>query len=66
MNINYDDALVKIAAQMEKNIRSQAVAQNLSDEEVEATMVLNKKKIAEDAQKLANFFNEAFAETEQA
>lgn len=60
MNINLEDVLPKVIAQMEKNVRSGAAAQGLTQEEIDATWVLNRKKVIEDAQKLATFIGEAF------
>lgn len=57
-----EEILPKIVAKMEGNVRTSALAQGLSEEEAEATLVLNRKKVAEDADKLATFFVEAFAE----
>lgn len=66
MNINLDDVLPKILAKMEANVKAGAAAQGLSEEEVNATWVLNRKKVQEDGEKLAVFFKEAFGfETEQ-
>lgn len=62
MSINLDDVLPKILAKMEANVKTSAAAQGLSEEEVEATWILNRKKVTEDAEKLAVFFKEAFAE----
>ena len=65
MNINLDDVLPKILAKMEHNVRTSAAAQGLTEEEVNATWVLNRKKVNDDAEKLAVFFKETFGETEQ-
>lgn len=62
MNINLDDVLPKIIAKMESNVIAGALAQGLSEEEANATLVLNRKKVTEDAEKLATFFKETFAE----
>lgn len=60
MNIDKDDVLPKILAKMEINVKNGARAQGLTEEEVDATWILNRKKVTEDATKLATFFNEAF------
>jgi hypothetical protein len=61
MNINEEDVLPRIIAKMELNIKNGARAQGLSEEEVDATWILNRKKITTDAEKLATFFKEAFS-----
>lgn len=66
MLINENEILEKIIAKMESNVRNSAAAQGLNEEEVNATVVLNRKKIAEDAGKLAVFFKEAFGFAAQA
>lgn len=65
MNINLDDVLPKIIAKMEANVKASAASNGLSEEEVEATWILNRKKVTEDAEKLAVFFKEAFASDDQ-
>lgn len=59
MNINAEEILPKILAKMENNVKAQAVAQGLTEEEVDATWILNRKKITADAEKLEKFFKEA-------
>jgi hypothetical protein len=54
--VDTDTVLEKVTNQMMANVEKNAQAQGLSEEEVLATMVLNKKKIANDAQNLAVFF----------
>lgn len=65
MNINENEVLPKIIAKMELNIKNGAIAQGLSEEEVEATWILNRKKITADAEKLEKFFKEAFGIAEE-
>jgi hypothetical protein len=54
--VDTDTILEKVTNQMLANVETNARAQGLSDEEVAATLVLNKKKIANDAQGIAVFF----------
>lgn len=54
--VDTDTILEVIEKKMTENIANNATAQGLSEEEVAATLVLNKKKIAQDAQNLAVFF----------
>ena len=54
--VDTDTVLQIVTDKMIANIEANAKAQGLSDEEVAATVVLNKKKIAQDAQNLAVFF----------
>lgn len=60
MNINLDEILPTILAKMESNVKVAAFSQGLTEEEVHATWILNRKKVQEDAEKLAVFFKEAF------
>ena len=54
--VDTDTVLEIVRNKMTENVENGARAQGLSEEEVLATMVLNKKKIAQDAQQLAVFF----------
>lgn len=54
--VDTDTVLQIVTNKMLANVEASARAQGLSDEEVAATLVLNKKKIAQDAQNLAVFF----------
>ena len=54
--VDTDTILEKVTNQMMLNVENNAKSQGLSEEEVAATMVLNKKKIAQDAQNIAVFF----------
>lgn len=60
--VDTDTILEKVTNQMLSNIANNARGQGLSEEEVEATVVLNKKKIAKDAQNLAVFFTGLYVE----
>jgi hypothetical protein len=60
--VDTDTILEKVKNQMMLNVEKNAQAQGLSEEEVLATMVLNKKKIAQDAQGLAVFFTGIYVE----
>jgi len=62
ITINTDTVLEKIEAKMLTNLKNNGSEQGLSEEEINATIVLNKKKISIDAQNLANFFIEAISE----
>lgn len=66
--VDTDTILEKIKDKMLSNIEANARGQQLSEEEVAATLVLNKKKIAQDAQNLAVFFTALYVEvpTEEA
>lgn len=66
MLINENEILEKIIAKMQANVKTAAAAQGLSEEEVEATWILNRKKVTEDATKLEAFFKEAFGFAAQA
>ena len=65
MLINENEILEKIITKMENNVRAQAFASGMSEEEVNATLVLNRKKVKEDAEKLEIFFKETFGFTAQ-
>lgn len=65
IQINDEDLIVKIAAKMEANLKAQARTQGLDEEEVQATFILNRKKIAEDAAKLEDFFKSMFSPVEE-
>lgn len=54
--VDTDTVLEIVTNKMLANVETNARAQGLSDEEVAATIVLNKKKIAQEAQNLAVFF----------
>jgi hypothetical protein len=54
--VDTDTILETILAKITKNVEDNSRAQGLNDEEVAATLVLNKKKLATDAQNLAVFF----------
>jgi hypothetical protein len=54
--VDTDTILEKVVERMTLNIENNAKAQGLSEEEVAATLVLNKKKIAKDATQLTVFF----------
>lgn len=60
--MNKEEMTAKIVAKMESNVKSQATANGLSEEEVEATWILNKKKVADDAIKLTDFYVSVFGE----
>lgn len=54
--VDTDTVLQLAINKMTDNIAANAKAQGLSDEEVAATLVLNKKKVANDAQNITAFF----------
>lgn len=54
--VDTDTILEKVTTKMLSNVENGARAQGLSEEEVQATLILNKKKITQDAQNLAVFF----------
>lgn len=60
--VDTDTILEKIKDKMLSNIEANARGQQLSEEEIAATVVLNKKKIAQDAQNLAVFFTALYVE----
>ena len=62
MNINEEEVLSKVLAQIKSNIGSTILAQGGTEEDVATTLNDNAERIAEDAEKLASFFKEAFAE----
>lgn len=53
--VDTDTILEKITTKMLSNLAENAKAQGLTEEEVNATVVLNKKKITQDAQNIAVF-----------
>jgi len=53
--VDTDTILQKITDKMLSNIADNARGQGLTDEEVNATIVLNRKKVAQDAQNIAVF-----------
>ena len=61
--VDTDTVLEKVTNQMLLNVENNAKAQGLSEEEVAATVVLNKKKIAKDAQGITVFFTSLYVET---
>ena len=54
--VDTDTVLADILAKLTENVANNSKGQGLSEEEVAATLVLNKKKLAQDAQNLAVFF----------
>jgi hypothetical protein len=54
--VDTDTILETVLAKITQNVENNSRAQGLSDEEIAATLVLNKKKLAADAQNLAVFF----------
>lgn len=60
--VDTDTILEKILEKVTGNISANARAQGLDEEEVAATIVLNKKKLALDAQNLAVFFTGLYVE----
>lgn len=58
--VDTDTVLQIVQDRMLKNLATNAKAQGLSDEEVDATVVLNKKKVLQDAQNLAVFFTSLY------
>lgn len=58
--VDTDTVLQIVQDRMLENLATNAKAQGLSDEEVDATVVLNKKKIEKDAQNLAVFFTSLY------
>jgi ribosome-binding factor A len=58
--VDTDTVLQIVQDRMLENLAANAKAQGLSDEEVDATVVLNKKKIEKDAQNLAVFFTSLY------
>ena len=60
--VDTDTVLAKVTERMTLNITNNAKAQGLSEEEIAATVVLNKKKIAQDAQQLTVFFTGIYVE----
>lgn len=60
--VDTDTVLQIVTDKMFANIETNARAQGLSEEEVAATLVLNKKKISQDAQNLAAFFTALYVQ----
>lgn len=60
--VDTDTLLEKVTAKMLSNIESSARSQDMSEEEVLATVVLNKKKVANDAKQIATFFESIYIE----
>lgn len=60
--VDTDTVLEKVTNKMLLNIENNTRAQGLSEEEVAATVVLNKKKIEKEAQTLAVFFTSIYVE----
>lgn len=60
--VDTDTLLEKVTAKMFSNIESNARSQDMSEEEVAATLVLNKKKVANDARQIAIFFESIYIE----
>lgn len=54
--VDTDTILQIVADKMVSNLVDNAKAQGLDEEEVQATIILNRKKITKDAQNLAAFF----------
>jgi hypothetical protein len=54
--VDTDTILEKVLEKITKNVENNSRAQGMSEEEIAATLVLNKKKLAVDAQNLAVFF----------
>jgi hypothetical protein len=61
--VDTDTVLEKIVTRVTENLEANVRASGLSEEEVAATIVLNKKKLATDAQNLAAFFVSLYVET---
>lgn len=61
--MNKEELYPKILAKMEMNLRNQAAANNLDEEEINATWILNKKKVESDADRLTTFVIEAITGT---
>ena len=60
--VDTDTVLEIVTNKMLANVETNAKAQGLSDEEVAATLVLNKKKVAQDAQNIVVFFTGLFVQ----
>lgn len=54
--VDTDTILEKVTNRMLSNVENGARSKGLTEEEVQATVVLNKKSIMQDAQNLAVFF----------
>ena len=63
--VDTDTLALKLADKMFQNIEANAKGQGLSEEEVQATLVLNKKKIANDANQIAIFVKSAYGIVDQ-
>ena len=61
--VDTDTVLEKIVNRVTENLEANVRASGLSEEEVAATIILNKKKLAADAQNLAAFFVSLYVET---
>lgn len=61
--VDTDTILETILDKITKNVEDNAKAQGLDADEVAATVTLNKKKLAVDAQNLAVFFTSMYVAT---
>ena len=59
---NRDNLVEKLLAQMTNNVIAGLTGKDLDQEEIDATLVLNKKKIANDANVIADLVFKSFAE----
>lgn len=62
ITINKDDLVEKLFAQIMKNVESNLEGKELTEEEVQANLVLAKKAANNDANAIANLVFLAFAE----
>lgn len=63
--VKKDELNAKLVELFTNNLRSNAVAQNLDEEEINAHLVLNKKKILQDAANITNLVFGVYGKIEE-